>query len=193
MLLTRSLWISGFGLTLPFFSHSFVIFNNSPMSLLKNLSNSNSASQSFSSAHSVVLMRWIFPSWSPWFNSGSAESGETCFSSSGSPNNWPNRNLAQTIQWMGSVGVFRIVQPGNVFWRGFGLKFSFKFCRVKNVTYHTLIASSNALSNNWNFSDITRSARFDEGYVGGETQPINMIPRFDIVKCIQYKCKLLLF
>ena len=131
-ILTRSLWTSGFGLTRPFFSHSFVIFNNSPMSLLKNLSNSNFASQSFSSAHSVVLMRCMFPSWLPWFNSGSAESGETCFSSSASPNNWPKRNLAQTIQWIGSVGVFRIVQPGNVFCRGFGWIF---FYLSRNRTY----------------------------------------------------------
>ena len=31
------------------------------------------------------------------------------------------RCLAQTTQWIGSDGVFLIVQPGNVFWVGFGI------------------------------------------------------------------------
>ena len=30
------------------------------------------------------------------------------------------RYLAQTMQWMGSEGVFLMVQPGKVFWVGFG-------------------------------------------------------------------------
>ena len=75
-----------------------------------------------STAETLVIVLPLFSDSCPLESSGSAASGDTCCSSSGSPKSCPNRNFAQTIQWIGSEGVFRIVQPGNVFCRGLSLK-----------------------------------------------------------------------
>ena len=50
----------------------------------------------------------------------SSVSGETSLSASGSPKSWLKRCLAHTMQWIGSEGVLRIVQPGNVLAAGLG-------------------------------------------------------------------------
>ena len=67
--------------------------------------------------HLYIIMAFTFI-----INNSIMKALQTCVSQIKKPRRRPylKRYLAQTMQWMGSDGVFLMVQPGKVFWVGLG-------------------------------------------------------------------------